>query len=423
MKRYFIRCMGAILSAMSFGTQADAGSVDSHNYTITVAPNYTRRWYVGWASNNKGETHSESFTKGENIFNQPRLTEDDIDADAYGYSVDDYGWVYVRQPGITHSGDVAGVTGSGMVITSDASFYLLNPSGDGIMYTGLRVGVEGQNTGVYMQYILVGRNHVGAGGVGNLIYAPTASYFHHAGCCVLDNICEYSGQSSCTGFSYSGQGEDPITCPCYFTYADVSYSGSTDCYASTIGGGPYPSSGLTQTTDLNISKGCPARIQDVTVCYNHLTCGNSKYTDKAAIGQGISGCDMILNPLVGMANSKHVSTGVSDDWDLGRVTCAKDDMQWYCTPSFMSGMYNGNYMNYMTTTDYGDINWCTACPVPTKTTMNTFPLTNTSYGSNGGIGIASCYVKGPTAADNSGTFEFTTSAGATQTCYGNHYAT
>lgn len=409
MKRYFIRCMGAILSSLSIGTITNAGTVDSHDYTVTVAENSSNRWYVGWRSNNKNcdaEIRS-SFTNGNNIFYQELLTEDDIDADAFGYGVDDLGFVYVTQPEV-YSG--------GGIIISAASYSLLNP-GDRLYYTGARVG--GTATG-FGQYILVDRN-VDYGNVGSFYYVATPNYFQEAGCCKL-NLCSYSGQGGdCSGFSYSGNGESCSKCPCYYTYADVSYSGDTNCNASVPGGGPYPASGLSTTS--NYSKYCPNRIQDAIVCYQHQSCKDSKYTDKDVVGQGLSGCDMILNPLVGMMDAVHNDIDYPAGWDLGRVTCTEDNMSWYCTPLFMSGIYGGNFMNYMTTTDAGKINWCTACPVPTQTTMNTFPLTNTSYSSNGGIGIASCYVKGPTATDNSGTFEFTTSAGATQTCYGDRYAT
>ncbi len=403
MKRYFIRCMGAILSSLSIGTNTNAGLVDSQGYTVTVDENRTNRWYVGWKSNNEGETHSESFQNGNHIFNQNILTADDIDADAFGYGVEDNGYVYVTQPEVSHSGEI---------IISAARYNLLNP-GANAYYTGARVG----NTTGFRQYILV-NSDTNYGNIGKLYYVATSHYFREAGCCMLE---VYSGSSS--GFSYSGNGESYSECPCYYTYADVAYVGSANCSTSTPGGGPYQISGLSTTN--NRSKDCPHRIQDATVCYKHTRCFDKKYTDSQT-GQGVSGCDMMLNPLVGMANAVHNDIDYPEDWDLGRVTCTEDNMSWYCTPGFTSGVYvDGKtvYMNYMTTTDYMTFNWCADCPVPNTTTVDGYELTNTSYGSNGGIGIGQCYVDGPTATDNSGTFEFTTSAGTTQTCYGDHYAT
>lgn len=412
MKRYFIRCMGAILSSLSIGTNANAGQVDSHSYTVTVDENRTNRWYVGWVSNNEGESHSESFKNGNHIFNQNILTADDIDADAFGYGVADNGYVYVTQPQVSRS--------SGIIISA-TRYNLLNPGG-GAYYTGARVGATPDNTTGFHQYILVNSNS-NYGGVGRLYYVATPDYFKEAGCCML-NLCSYSGEGGgCSGFSYSGNGESYSKCPCYYTYADVSYSGDTDCSTSTPGGGPYPVSGLS-TTD-NPSKGCPYRIQDATVCYKHTSCSDKKYTEHSQTGQGVSGCDMMLNPLVGMVDAVHNDIDYPAGWDLGRVTCTEDNMSWYCTPGFTSGVNVGGKtveMNYMTTTDYGKIDWCAACPVPNTTTVDGYTLTNTSYDSDGGIGIGECYVKGPTATDNSGTFEFTSSAGAAQTCYGDAYA-
>lgn len=406
MKRYFIRCMGAILSSLSIGTNTNAGMVDSHGYAVTVNENRTNRWYVGWLSNNKNcyADTSSSFRNGSHIFKQPRLDEDSIDAAAFGYNVADNGFVYVTQPEVSHSGEI---------IISEAYYYLLNP-GANAYYTGARIG----NTTGFRQYILVSFENSNYGGIGDLYYVATPNYFREAGCCMLD---VYSGASS--GFSYSGNGESCSKCPCYYTYADVSYVGSADCSTSTPGGGPYQTSGLSTTN--NRSKYCPHRIQDATVCYKHTVCYDKKYTDSQT-GQGVSGCDMMLNPLVGMANAVHNDIDYPAGWDLGRVTCAEDNMSWYCTPGFTSGVYvNGEtiFMNYMTTTDYGKTNWCVDCPVPNTTTVDGFSLTNTSYGSNGGIGIGQCYVNGPTTTDNSGTFEFTSSAGAAQTCYGDRYAT
>lgn len=404
MKRYFIRCMGAILSSLSIGTNTNAGQVDSHGYTVTVNENRTHRWYVGWRSNNKncdGDT-SSSFRDGSHIFKQPRLDEDSIDAAAFGYKVNSQGFVYVTQPEVSHAGEI---------IISAADYYLLNP-GANAYYTGARVG----NTTGFRQYILVSNDN-NYGAIGDLYYVATPHYFQEAGCCMLD---VYSGSTS--GFSYSGNGESCSECPCYYTYADVAYVGSAKCSTSTPGGGPYQISGL--STTYNSSKDCPNRIQDATVCYKHTRCYDKKYTDSQT-GQGVSGCDMILNPLVGMANAVHSDIDYPAGWDLMRVTCTEDNMSWYCTPGFTSGVsVNGKmvYMNYMTTTDYQTTNWCADCPVPNTTTVDGYELTNTSYGSNGGIGIGQCYVNGPTAMDT-GTFEFVTSAGATQTCYGDHYAT
>lgn len=414
MKRYFIRCMGAILSALSVGTGAKSGTVDSQAYGITVLPNDTNRWYVGWVSNNAGESHSNSFKNGDNIFNQPLLTADDIDASYYGYSVDaNNNYVYVTQPVVKHSGDYtySGVTtSSGLVIISEGVYYLVNP-GDG-MYTGSRMGCSSPgaaSTGC-RQYIL--KRSIAVGGVTSLYYVATPYYFQAAGCCMI--------ASGASGFSYSGNNETYSECECFYTYGDVSYAGSS----TTCAGAKKATSGPTGTTGLieDFDSTCPPRVQDVTVCYNHLSCVNNKYTNQV-VGTGELGCDMILNPLVGMVDATHENSSSIDNWDLGRVECSSTgdgttcNMKWYCTPSFID-----DGMRYMTQSIYGAPNWCSACPVPNTTTVDGYTLTNTSYGSNGGYGIGQCYVKGPTATDNSGTFEFTSSAGAAQTCYGDAYA-
>lgn len=422
MKRYFIRCMGAILSAMSFGTQADAGSVDSHDYSITVAPNYTQRWYVGWVSNNGGESHSESFKNGKHIFNQPLLSSDDVSAAYNGFSVDSQGKIVVSQPLVTHSGEDIGGASTGMVIVSAGSYNLLNPSGDGMIYTGARVGGYA-GTGLGGQYILV--DYTSVGNIGNRFYVATDYYFRNAGCCFL-NVCEYSGQTNCSGFSYSGNNEPYTQCECYYTYADVSYTGETSCGAAkSASAGPHGWTGLTTTTDGNMDMDCPQRIQDVTLCYKHARCTNKKYTNRNP-GQGVSGCDMISNPVVGMIDAYHFNNG--SDWDLGRISCAstgegsRSTMSWYCTPAFISGA-NGVDMDYMTIHAAGETsNWCSACPVPNETTVAGYGLISTDYYSNGGYGIDQCYITGAVASDNGGTFVFTDSAGATQTCYGDHYA-
>jgi hypothetical protein len=61
---------------------------------------------------------------------------------------------------------------------------------------------------------------------------------------------------------------------------------------------------------------------------------------------------------------------------------------------------------------------CQECPVPSSSSVGGLPLNNKNAGATGYVvGLSACYVSKPTATDDTGTFEFTTSAGSAQTCY------
>lgn len=401
MKHWFIRLAGAILSIFPFINRATAYYTDNATYSATLST-VKNRWYVGWQNPNTAGNTPDSFKNS--VFMGEHWENASSDK-------------AVRQPMVKNA--------SGHVVISSGTYYLLNPGVDN-KYRESRVGGDGRN---YYQHLLYRSISTSDNSV-KLIYAPTTGFFKAAGCCQL-NVC-YNGYTggSCRSFSYSGNGESAEKCPCFYLPGDISYSGngSANCRGARYTGhmveGPYAYSGAGLTSgggwyfqnDMNVSLGCPPIVTDALVCFKHTSCKDGSYHSYSF--DKVSGCDAFANLLGGMANVKTDVSAISgasgSEVYLGGLlpmTCYAGQMDGWCTP--------GYGLKYMTQSSAdSDPQLCQECPAPSSSSVGGLPLNNKNAGSTGYvIGLSACYVSKPTATDDSGTFEFTTSAGSAQTCY------
>ena len=401
MKRYLIRCMGTILCVITRCMVGPSGEAMAEGYadrTYTLGNDmykiryYTgAAWYVGWLNLNLPGPSSSQQTTRNKLFSTSTLT-------------------YKDQPLVPYY-HYSGYTGTAI---SARSFGYGNANG-GTAYS--METISGRN-----QYFL--RENPWVTDM-KLVYAPTSSPFRNAGCCYYSKPIKAGNARS---FSYSGNGEAGSTCPCFYTEADIVYTGSKCNYYE---GKPYSyCTGVGVIKDgagaSNIGTGdgtssyWPAAVHNVYYCYEYAGCASSSqyipFNPSSAVLPVGSNCHMARMPLVGLVDAT-TTTDLATTSDnvfnpvLSRaMRCGSGTVDTSCAFSGLS--------YYLHNAEVG----CTSCPTVGSTISGPG---GTSYSITGGggygtrsseYGVASCYVQNPAGADSAGYYTLLTSAGSTLTC-------
>lgn len=412
MKRFFIRCMGVILSTFSafltidraesspYFDYAKTYTFGNDKYRITI---YTgAAWYVGWKNMNAGgsTTYNSEYT---NLFSPP-----------YGACYD--------QPAVL---DYNAITGSSTAYTglfiSSRSFCVPEKTYI-IPTTGVRfvdpIGIQNFLQDSAASWVV---------DLGPLVYLRSASGFGAAGCCYYTPPEQSPGSYA---FSYSGDGRSVSECPCFYTTADKVYTGST-CANYDGKGTEY----CTGTSVIGIgdgtSKNWPAMVRDVFFCYTYSGCVDDSPTYSTFNNDtyaGYSGCHMIRVPIVGLDGATY--NDLMDNVDTVSSTDGTTTFSVF-NPELTRGMKCGGgldkYMScasgavktrYLYSNQYGNVEGCFPCPDVAGSTVGGYTLSNTSYDvDNNVVGIGACQFTKPVSSDGAGIFELTYSDGTSQTCY------
>lgn len=416
MKRYFIRCMGTILSAFTAFLTTDRAESAPHfdyektftlgndKYTITV---YTgAAWYVGWVNlNPKTNSNATVDSRWNNVW---RNFGDDLEQPM----IIDYNAV---------SGNSSEYTG---VLVSNRVFSVQQDSYSPITTERFADADSSQR----ILFTSVGWVTT----MPPLAYSRSSSTFTNVGCCQYTPTGHSPGSY---GFSYSGDGRGADVCPCFYTTADKVYTGSS-CTSYEGKGKDF----CTGTSVMGIGNGSssnwPAVVRDVFYCYTYEGCTNSAtmYTSFDYNSYtGLSGCHMIRVPMVGavFGNVYPINNDLMDNVDTlnaadgsrtfdvfnpeltQKIACAtprNSSRDYSCASGATQSL---DYLIYA-----GD-NGCYTCPTVAGTSVGGYALSNTSFTVNSSVaGITACRFTKPMSSDAAGTFELTTSAGGTQTCYG-----
>lgn len=398
MKRYLIRCMGTILSAFAtFLTtdRAEAGTLafnysgtftlDNVKYTVSV---YTgSAWYVGWINLNQGAGSSSNATYKEIWVNTAYVSNKDG-----------------LQPTIAdRRGSYSGVLVSSRDFNISATL------------SAPRFPLEGAGTG--SQEILYDNSAGWVTSMKPLAYSPNSGIFKDAGCCYYTPTSRGGGSY---GFSYSGNGQTHSACPCFYTLADKVYSGNscTNYMSSKCTGTSY-----TGGAEVGTSSKWPAKIVNVAFCYKFSSCTNtskmymkSSYTSTS----DYSGCHMVRVPIVGKAeanvNDLFYNTVLGDYTEAFNPELTElmiCETGYTARHSESCSSFVGNFLNA------NGEGGCGVCPTVSGTTVGGYTISNTSgYVDDTTYGVKACKFSSPVSSDSYGTFELTSSAGTSQTCYG-----
>lgn len=413
MKRYFVRCVGTVLSALTafFTTdRAEAGPHFDYNkiftlgndkYTITV---YTgAAWYVGWVNQNpKTNADATVDSRFNNVWR--------------AYDTENYEQPMVIDYNAT-SGSSTAYTG---VLISERVFRRQLSSYNPIKFSRF-ADPDAE------QYLLFDSAASWVTDM-KLAYSRTSSTFTDVGCCSYSPTGHTPGSY---GFSYSGDGRGADVCPCFYTRADKVYTGKS-CEQYQGRDKDYCTGTSVNSIGDGTSYNWPAVVRDVFFCYTYSGCTSSDTMYKSfdpVNYTGLSGCHMIRVPMVGLVGASENDLQYNIDPVMsanGSVGFNVFNPELVETMDCEAGSNNQKFMSCASGATpnldylmYGGTDGCYTCPTVAGTSVGGYALSNTSfYVDKATAGVAACKFVTPTSSDAGGVFELTTSAGADQTCYG-----
>ncbi len=415
MKRYFVRFVGTVLSALTAFLTTDRAESAPHfdyektftlgndKYTITV---YTgAAWYVGWVNlNPKTNSDATVDSRWNNVwrsynaeyYDQPMV----IDYNATsGSSSSGYTGVLISERRFTRQMDSYNPIKFSRYVDSDAEQYLLFDK--------------------WVNWII---------DMPLLAYSRSSSTFTNVGCCQYTPTGHTPGSY---GFSYSGDGRAADVCPCFYTTADKVYTGNS-CEQYQGRGKDFCTGTSVMGVGDETSSNWPAVVRDVFFCYTYSGCTSSDTMYKSfdpVNYTGLSGCHMIRVPMVGLVGAYENDLQYNVDYVLfanGSVGFNVFNPELVEEMDCEAGSNNQKFMScasgatpnlgYLT---YGGTDGCYTCPTVAGISVGGYALSNTSfYVDEETAGVGACKFIKPTSSDTGGVFELTTYAGASQTCYG-----